>query len=143
MTDKDKLLIISANIKRDFNKSLSENKTFGEMIRKIMADKNWDSTDFEVKTELSKKIYSDIKKSNYKPKMRIVVSICIGLKLDILKTQELLKCAGLCFSPTDKVHYAYHKLIARYYYLDIENCNRILKKLGIEKKHFLGSQSRK
>jgi len=142
MTDKDKLLIISANIKRDFNKSLSENKTFGEMIRKIMADKNWDSADFECETDLSKKIYSDIKKSDYKPTMRIVISICIGLKLDILKTQELLNCAGLCFAPTDKVHYAYLKLITRFEYLNIEDCNKVLKKLGIEKKYLLGSLSR-
>ena len=74
--------------------------------------------------------------------MRILISVCVGLKLSLNKTEELLKYAGLAFVHTDKVHYAYYHLITYYNGLSVDYCNEILEKLGISEKHFLGSQER-
>jgi hypothetical protein len=109
-----------------------------------MKQQNWNSTIFYEKTELNKKIYSDLKRPDYTPTMRIIVSICVGLKTDIHTADTLLAAAGLAFSPTNRVHMAYRKLIdlCSLFKLGIEDCNEILRKLNIERKHDLGSLSR-
>ena len=144
MEDKE-ILEISAKIERDFEKSLSEHKPFCEEINEMMADNDWNIRIVERRTGLSNKVCREMLQSNRNPNMKTVISFCIGFILSLTRTEHLLKCAGLAFDLSNKVHHTYYHLIIlnNYKKIDIENCNRILKARGIIKvDDFLGSHSR-
>ena len=62
---------------------------------KYMDQKNWNSAKFQKMTGLSAKQYNNTKnKPNRKFELNILVSICVGLDLDHLKSLEILERAG-------------------------------------------------
>lgn len=132
---------ICAEIMCAFQMSIAVHKTFHEKITKIMIQNHWNSTTFCEKTDLSNKVHSDMKKLDYKPSMSTVISLCIGLEVNKIIAENLLKSAGLAFNPTDCIHEAYLYFVNHSKEFDIETCNQVLKKLGAKKKQLLGSKS--
>ena len=126
---------------RSFEMSLTDKVTFSKRVIEIMEQKHWYTSTFEEKTELTRNIYSDIKSPDYMPTMRIVISICVGLELDIFTTTELLRLSGLVLVPTNRVHYAYNYIIEKCRGMSIRECNEFLEGLEIEETHYLGSHS--
>ena len=79
----------------------------------------------------------------YQPKMYNLITICMGLGFDMPMTLTLLEPLGRSFIRTNKVHYAYCRLITDYRGASIEKCNEILKRFGISENNFLGGRQRK
>lgn len=121
---------------------LSTHETFNERISRILKRKHYNSERFCNDTELNQNIYSCLKKIDYKPSLRIVVSICIGLQLDVFETEDLLRLAGYVLVRTRKLDYAYSELLKESNTLTIEECNIILTNWGFKKSELLGSQSK-
>lgn len=74
--------------------------------------------------------------------MGTVISMCIGFKLSPILTDRLLQSAGLAFRLDNPEHLAYLFLLEYCMDYSIEQCNKILEKLGIPKTKRLGSYGR-
>lgn len=129
----------------DFNKHLPIRKTFHGVINQILEMKHCNSVMFCEKTDLNKTIFSDLKKKDYKPIKRIVVTICIGFKLEYSISEELLRLAGYELVLTREIDYAYYLFMTEYRHPDmsIEDYNKLLEHWGFDEKDFLGSLTRK
>lgn len=77
------------------------------------------------------------------PSMQMLIAVCIALHLDTKQATALLSSLGRCFLGTKKEDYAYMYLIEKHSGKSIDECNKILADLGIEKKHRLYPRSRK
>lgn len=150
----------SVNFSNIFDKfcelPMNNSQTFSQLlIEKI--DKIGVET-FSRKTLLNgKKLLADCKKNpEYKPKMRILMSIAMGLKSNKDEFDSWLSSAGRVLEPTDKTSKAYLFLIHEYGRNEfteilVENsgnviitCNQILKQIGIENdKDLLGQRTYK
>ena len=124
--------------------SLSITKTFYDEVNNLMERLHLNTTTFCNATELNKTILSDMKKEDYKPQLRTVVTICLGLNLEYIESVELLKVAGYVLVSSRKIDYAYYLLLTKYKNPDLtmEDYNKILAGWGFDKKHYLGSQER-
>ena len=91
---------------------------------------------FHVKME---KIY-EFKREGYIPRMSTFISMCMGFNLDLPAAESLLSSLSLGFEKTDRLDCAYMFLLTHYQGMCIEDCNKILRGLGItEEKYLLGS----
>ncbi|MCI8980543.1 MAG: hypothetical protein HFE52_07750, partial [Clostridia bacterium] len=94
---------------------------------KILKDRHYNVKTFCNDTELNENIYSNLKKEEYIPSLRIVMSICIGLRLDKFESDDLLRLAGYVFVRTKKLDFAYSILLERSRYFSKEEIKNILK----------------
>ena len=144
----DNFKLVELQKTRDFfektKKTLSINGTFREIIEEKMKNMHCNSAMFCYKTGLNKTILSEMKKEDYRPQLKTVVSICVGLKFEYIISEKLLEAAGYKLVMTRDIDCAYYMFLigCRNLKLEIEDYNEILKAWGFDKKHFLGSQER-
>lgn len=135
---------IVKQFERDFANSTKYNKSFSEMIGEILEGETYMS--FAEKTKLSEnQLYRLRKQVDEKnpPQRNTLISVCIAYDLDLMMTQALLHSLGLDFNRFNKRDYAYTFLLTRCRGKSIDECNEILKELGIEEKYWLGTYARK
>lgn len=109
------------------------NESFCQKMQKIYDKNNVTLTKFLDRTCLGRHFYDDFITPKYIPKMRSFISMCMGLNLDLPTAESLLESLSLRFDRTDKVDCAYMYLLTHHQGLNIEDCNKILKGLGIDK----------
>lgn len=105
-------------------------KTFCEMLKQYLKQFRT-GDDFEIKTGVHRvklKQFRDGKLNN--PEVRTVVSICVGLNLDITQTMEMLRSAGHVLLNT-REHWAYKFIMTCCEGMEIEERNAILIALGV------------
>lgn len=135
---------IVKQFERDFANSTKYNKSFSEMIGEVLEGETYMS--FAEKTKLSEnQLYRLRKRVDEKdpPQRNTLISVCIAYDLDLMMTQALLHSLGLDFNRFNKRDYAYTFLLTRCRGKSIDECNEILKELGIEEKYWLGTYARK
>lgn len=135
---------IVKQFERDFANSTRYNKSFTEMIGEVLEDETYMS--FAEKTKLCEnQLYRLRKRVDEKdpPQRNTLISVCIAYDLDLMMTQALLHSLGLDFNRFNKRDYAYTFLLTRCRGKSIDECNEILKELGIEEKYWLGTYARK
>lgn len=135
---------IVKQFERDFANSTKYNKSFSEMIEEVLEGETYMS--FAEKTKLSEnQLYRLRKRVDEKdpPQRNTLISVCIAYDLDLMMTQALLHSLGLDFNRFNKRDYAYTFLLTRCRGKSIDECNEILKELGIEEKYWLGTYARK
>ena len=128
----------------DYETSTTYNKPFSELISEILDGETY--TTFAEKTNLSANMLYRLKKQvdeKDPPQRNTLVSVCVGYNLDLMMTQALLYSLGLGFNRFSKRDYAYTFLLTRCRGKSIDECNEILKGLGIEEKYWLGSYAKK
>jgi transcriptional regulator with XRE-family HTH domain len=112
---------------------------FSKLMEKIFIEKDVTSgKDFAEITGLDRTYYSRFRSEGYKPAMKTLITVCMSLNIDVLKVLKLLDSIGAGFKKDNKTHYAYYYLVLKYQGEDIENCNIILERLGINEVDFLG-----
>lgn len=134
------------DLKKDFEEEFdmlcSINEPLHEKMKKIYDAKKIDVKKFTERTELARHYYYDFCREGYIPNMFALVSVCMGLNLGLPVAESLLAPTKFGFNYTNKVHCAYIYLLTHYQGLCIEDCNKILMSLGIDKKaDLLGSFS--
>jgi len=134
---------IYGRFKEDFNKTKRLNKPFNELMIDIINDMKLTPKEFAERTTLNEVYFSRMQAPGYQPKMYNLITICMGLGFDMPMTLTLLEPLGRSFIRTNKVHYAYCRLITDYRGASIEKCNEILKRFGISENNFLGGRQRK
>lgn len=135
---------LSKQFERDFANSAKYNKSFSEMIGEVLEGETYMS--FAEKTKLCEnQLYRLRNRVDEKdpPQRNTLISVCIAYDLDLMMTQALLHSLGLDFNRFNKRDYAYTFLLTRCRGKSIDECNEILKELGIEKKYWLGAYARK
>ncbi len=135
---------IKKQFEKDFANSTKYNKSYSEMIKEILKGETYKS--FADKTQLNEnQLYRQSKWVDEKdpPQRNTLMSICIAYDLDLMMTQALLHSLGLDFNRFNKRDYAYTFLLTRCRGKSIDECNEILKELGIEQKYWLGVYARK
>lgn len=120
------------------------NEPFHVKMAKIYEFKKMTPYKFTESTELSRKFYNEFKREGYIPRMSTFISMCMGFNLDLPAAESLLASLSLGFEKTDRLDCAYMFLLTHYQGMCIEDCNKILRGLGItEKRYLLGSFSNK
>ena len=127
-------------------------KTCGEMIFEIAEKKGLTSEKkagygIDVKTiseltGLNERIIYLLKNPDCRLTKAHVVSFAIGLGINTTGTRILLDINGMVFNPSSTVDQAYTELLENHQGKSIADCNAILRDLGIDEKHFLGSYER-
>lgn len=135
---------LKKQFEKDYANSTKYNKSYTEMMSEILEGETYKS--FADKTQLSEnQLYRQRKRVDEKnpPQRNTLMSICIAYDLDFMMTQALLHSLGLDFNRFNKRDYAYTFLLTRCRGKSIDECNDILKALGVEQKYWLGSYARK
>ena len=129
---------------RDYDNFSLYNKPFSELIGKVLDGETYMS--FANKTHLSENMLYRLKKQvdeKDPPQRSTIISVCVGYNLDIMMAQSLLYSLGLGFNRFSKRDYAYSFLLTRCRGKSVDECNEILKNLGIESKYWRGAYAKK
>ncbi|WP_052144576.1 ImmA/IrrE family metallo-endopeptidase [Halalkalibacter okhensis] len=131
------------NLREEFDAKYEETKkytkTFSEKVYEIIEMKKWNSAIFKDKTLLDDMAFSRIKnKKDKAPNLKTVITICVGLDLDLSMTNELLKLAGHSLT-SSREHSAYSYIITAFSGCSIDERNEVLESLGVTP---LGTRSR-
>ena len=125
---------------RNFARSKKNHKSASQMLKDYMKDMHWNSSTFQIKTELDAMTYTRVQNDYDKFTFRPLVNMGFCLGLDVAEMEEVLHAAGLAFNPTDEESQAYKFLFTAFPNRDIAEANEFLAAKGF---HLLGSQSRK
>ncbi|MDO4332734.1 MAG: hypothetical protein Q4C58_08615 [Eubacteriales bacterium] len=128
---------------RDYKNSTMYNKSFRELISEILEGETYMS--FADKTNLSPNMLYRLKKQvdeKDPPQRSTIVTVCIAYKIDFLMMQALLHSLGLDINRFNKRDYAYTFLLTRCRDKTLDQCNDILKQLGIPQTYWLGHHAK-
>ncbi len=133
-------------VKKQFDESYdilhSINEPLHSKMKTIFKSKNMNAKKFVDCTGLARHYFYDFQREGYIPMMATLVSVCMGLNLDLPTAESLLAPTKFSFNYTNRIHCAYMFLLTHYQGLCIEDCNKILRCLGInDKAHLLGTFS--
>lgn len=99
------------NNKKEFEESYkilcSINEPLHEKIKKIFEMKKITVSKFERCTGLGRYYYYNFQREGYIPMMSALVSLCMGLNLDLPTAESLLAPTKYSFNYTNRVHCAY------------------------------------
>lgn len=134
--------------KRDYEKSLDENKTFSQLVVDIMKENNFTVEKLIEESGLSKATVNRLRSGEvktwkgeireYLPHLKTIIAFCIACDLHILRAITLLESIGYGFRRTSEVHFAYCHLIVNFRGDSIAKCNEELRKLQIDEEYHLG-----
>ena len=122
-----------ADVKRELAMPDPDLVTFSSAVWKHMQAQKMTSSRFTRATGLSRFVYSDIK-TNTKKRWEFItaLSICVGLGLSLLETEEAMANAGYEIRKTDnEEHRLYYKLLQRFQGKPVWFWNNILSELDM------------
>lgn len=97
-----------------------------------MEEAGWKIENFRYRTGLNDMAFSRLKKKDYKFKKEQLISIGVGLQIELGEMEEVLDRAGMAFSAANPADLAYKFLFTGYRGKDIESCNELLQKASID-----------
>ena len=90
------------NTYHEWEKKNSEYRSFSSEVVRMVEQKFRKTSDFYRAANIDKRTYHKIKSDfGYKPSRMTAFRCCIGLQLSVEEAEELLKLAGMAFSPND------------------------------------------
>ena len=124
------------NKAKEFEKKLKRSQensiTAAEWMKRRMDEEGWDVSTFEMMTDLDKMNYTRVQKGTHKFTLRPLVAMGVGLSLDLDEMNEVLKLAGIAFMDGDTENEAYKFLFTAFHGKPIKECNKFLKKVGVQ-----------
>jgi hypothetical protein len=95
--------------------------TFSEYLLYLIQVKNMENSDVWKRAIVDKKVFSKIKNNpNYHPKKITALCLCVGAKLNLDESKDLLARAGYALSPCDKTDIIFFYFIENEIYDMIE-----------------------
>lgn len=95
--------------------------SFSEYLMYLIRQKNMDNADVYKRALVDKKVFSKIKNNpDYHPKKLTVLCLCVGAKLNLDESRDLLARAGYALSPCDKMDIIFSYFIENKIYDMIE-----------------------
>lgn len=108
----------------------------GKQISTLIRDKNH----FAGATGLGPSTYDRIKynRPGWVPSIQTFMTLCMIYQLNITMVRELRQSYGYDFNAKSKVHQAYVYLLVNCRGKSLFYCNKVLKRLGVAEKYYLG-----
>lgn len=133
--------------KKEFEEmySIAENAqmTYGEIVLRLMDNLGISVEDAVDKTGLPIAAFNNLNDpQKISIPKRYVVSIAVGFGLNLHLAEYILESAGMRFNTNDFTDCAYAYIIQRHAKEPIEDCNAILKELGVSGDKLLGELMR-
>lgn len=100
-------------------------ESFSQMVFRKIDEQGITDPECYKRSNLDKKLFSKIKKPDYKPSKKTALALAIGLRLNQKEAEELLMKAGFAFNPSDMGDVIVKYFIEHSYY-DIHNINMAL-----------------
>lgn len=95
--------------------------TFSEYLMYLIKERNMNNTDVWKRALVDKKLFSKIKNNpDYQPKKLTALCLCIGAKLNLDESRDLLARAGYALSPSSKTDIIFSYFIENEIYDMIE-----------------------
>lgn len=118
----------------------SDKVTYFDSRGKLVSVFIRDRDHFSEVTGLGPSTYDRIKgdKLDWVPSIQTFMTLCMVYQLNITMVRELRHSYGYDFNPKNRVHQAYVYLLVNCRGKSLSYCNKVLKALGIEEKHYLG-----
>lgn len=83
-------------------KTIERPGTFSELLIEMIDNNGMEYSDVYGRAMVDRKLFSKIKNNpDYHPQKITILCLCIGAKLDLVETKELLSRAGYALSPSD------------------------------------------
>lgn len=76
--------------------------SFSQKLLEMIAERGLTASEVYHKANISKQVFSKIRKANYHPKKNTVLALAVALKLTVTETDELLSYAGYTLARNDK-----------------------------------------
>ena len=90
------------NTYHDWEKKNSEYRSFSSEVVRMVGERFGKTSDFYKAANIDKRTYHRIKSDyGYVPSRMTAIRCCIGLRLSVEEAENLLKLAGMAFSPND------------------------------------------
>lgn len=104
LKDVSKKKMSGAELDRELSRLFAnkEAKTFSEKLFQLIAEKGMGDVDVYKNANLDRKLFSKLRRKNYKPSKNTVLALAFALELSLEETEELLKYAGLALAPNKK-----------------------------------------
>lgn len=131
-----------AEFERKYQLTSDAQKTYGQIVLGIMAKMGIDAKKAEELTGLNRNLFKNLENPDGAILKRFVISISIGFGLDVHLTEYILESCGMRFNTNNRLDRAYIHLIEEHKGKDIEECNAILRDLGVKGNDLLGELER-
>ena len=104
LKDASKKKMSGAELDRELARLLAnkEVKTFSEKLFLLIEEKGMEDVDVYKNANLDRKLFSKLRRKNYKPSKNTVLALAFSLELTLEETEELLKYAGLALAPNKR-----------------------------------------
>lgn len=104
LKDASKKKMSGAELDRELARLLAnkEAKTFSEKLFQLIEEKGMEDVDVYKNANLDRKLFSKLRRKNYKPSKNTVLALAFSLELTLEETEELLKYAGLALAPNKR-----------------------------------------
>lgn len=112
-------------------------KNFSEKFKILLKEKEIEVDEFTEETGLSEDIFENYCKGKGDPSLRSITAFCHAFEFDRNAFDSLLKAGGFLVNYRKKRDCAYAFLITDCADLSIEDCNKILKKIGLKEHELL------
>lgn len=131
-TQNTELFNKAKELERIIGRSVHTHQTANEILQVYMEEAGWKIENFRYRTGLNDMAFSRLKKKDYKFKKEQLISIGVGLQIELGEMEEVLDRAGMAFSAANPADLAYKFLFTGYRGKDIESCNELLQKASID-----------
>lgn len=125
--------IVKMQFEEGWNILRNINEPLHSKMKTIFKIKDINAKKFVECTGLPRHYFYDFQREGYVPEVTTLVSVCMGLNLDLPTAESLLAPTKFSFNYANKTHCAYIFLLTHYQGLCIEDCNKVLHILGIDK----------
>ncbi len=112
-------------------------KNFSEKFNILREEKEIEVDEFMEETGLSDEIFDNYCKGKSDPSLRSITAFCHAFEFDRNAFDSLLKAGGFTVNYRKKRDCAYAFIITDCADLSIEDCNKILKKIGLKEHELL------
>lgn len=95
----DAAMVPNAAIEELFD---TPSETFSEMLFRLIDEKGYTDVEVYKRANMDRKLFSKMRKRDYKPKKSTVMALIIALRLDMSQAKDLLGEAGFAFSRSSR-----------------------------------------
>ena len=81
------------------NLAQHKRESFFSKLESIISSKNLDAVEIYKKADIDRRLFSKLKKDDYHPRKKTVLSLAIAMELNLQETEELLLFSGYALAP--------------------------------------------
>ncbi len=128
---------LADKFKEDFNTVGSLHLSFSEMFKKILERKEITKEEFIEELGVSDTTFDNFLNDNHDPSLKNVTAFCLAFEIDNNSYLSLLQAGGYSINYRKTRDLAYSFLITDCMGMSIQECNEVLKQIGLKEHELL------